>query len=129
MKERVPWQQLLVLFNIRPRKNSRLTTQCSSHSSSLFGSSVCSVSIFLLFCKNRKQLVIVSEICSLILLVCQKDILDIPILFHTPNSPQQVTFRHVPLSLEATPAESVAKVCQHALDSNKKPAPTMSPVP
>ena len=56
MQERVPWQQLLVLFNIRTRKNShQLTTQCLSHSSSIFGSSISSLSILLLFCKNKKK--------------------------------------------------------------------------
>ena len=42
---RVPWRQLPVLFNIRTRKNSKLTTQCSGHSSSIFAISISSVAL------------------------------------------------------------------------------------
>ena len=45
VKERVPWRQLPVLFNIRTRKNSKLTTQCSGHSSSIFAISISSVAL------------------------------------------------------------------------------------
>ena len=129
MKERVPWQQLLVLFNIRPRKNSRLTTQCPSPSSSIFSSSISSVCTFPLLCKNRKHLIIVSEICCQILLVCQRDILDIPILSQTSNSPQQVAFRHVPIIIGGNTCSKSCKDMSACSGSNKKPAPKMSPMP
>ena len=122
MKERVPWRQLPVLFNIRTRKNSKLTTQCSGHSSSIFAISISSVAL-------QKQKTIVSEMCCLILLVCQKDILDFPNLLQTSNSPQQFAFRHVPIIIGGNTCSKSCKDMSACSGSNKKSAPTMSPVP